>query len=316
VKSYEFINLKIIFSGTPEFAAIALEILLEQKHRIVGVLTQPDRQSGRGLQFLPSPVKQLATKHGICSFQPTTLKNQEIQHQLSELNADLMIVAAYGLILPKAVLEIPKYGCLNIHASILPRWRGAAPIQRAILAGDNKTGITIIEMDEGLDTGKMLLKEECIIAANDTAASLQGKLARIGGQLAAKALIELKQGGLNALTQDSSVATYAAKLNKAEARLDWSENAIQLERAVRAYQPYPIAHSYFNEIQLKILKVSIIENMSGKPGSVLYVDKNAIVVACGQGALALEVLQRPGGKVLPCSQFLQGFPVVAGENFT
>jgi methionyl-tRNA formyltransferase len=307
--------LKIIFAGTPHFAEKALEALLQKQVEVVAVLTQPDRPSGRGMQLKPSPVKQLAEQNGLPVLQPVSLKNAEIQQQLSAYQADLMIVAAYGLILPQVVLQIPRLGCLNIHASLLPRWRGAAPIQRAILAGDTETGITIMQMDVGLDTGDMLLKKSCPIGQKDTADTLHDKLAELGADAISEALDLLEQGKLNAVPQDNQLATYAAKLTKDEAQLDWTRAAAELERMVRGYNPFPGASSFINDTQIRIWQASLSEGMSGEPGEILAVDKNTLVVACGNGALSLEVMQRPNAKALPAAQFLQGFHLKAGDRF-
>ena len=306
--------MKIIFAGTPQFAASALAALL-QEHQVVAVLTQPDRSSGRGMQLTASPVKQLALEHGVPVLQPTSLKSVEAQQAIAALDADVMVVAAYGLILPKAVLQLPRHGCLNIHASLLPRWRGAAPIQRAILAGDSETGITIMQMDEGLDTGDMLLRHTCPIAPTDTGATLHDKLAGIGAISILEALRLLQQQSLVPVRQDDAAATYAAKLLKSEAQIDWRQDAQQIERAVRAYNPFPVCHADFNGVALKIWQAGLCANEQGEPGKVMSVDKQGITVACGQGALRLEVLQRPGGKAQPAAQFLQAMPVKAGDNF-
>lgn len=307
--------MKIIFAGTPQFAADALAALLAQHHDVVAVLTQPDRPAGRGMQLALSPVKQLAEQHKIPVLQPLSLKSEEIQRQLTEFNADVMIVAAYGLILPVPVLQMPRYGCLNIHASLLPRWRGAAPIQRAILAGDETTGITIMQMDEGLDTGNMLLKKTCPIDPADTAQTLLDKLSKLGAEAIVEALQKMQQGMLLAEHQDSARATYAAKLSKAEARLDWTQAAQQLERAVRGYNPFPVASAILNKTSFKIWKTTAIDDISGEPGLIMAIDNRGIVVACGRGALCLEVLQRPNGKALPFKQFLQGITIRAGDRF-
>lgn len=306
--------MKIIFAGTPHFAAQALEALIAQ-HQIAAVLTQPDRPSGRGMHLTPSPVKQLALQHGLPVLQPTTLKSEDIQQTLREMQADLMVVAAYGLILPKAVLQIPRLGCFNIHASLLPRWRGAAPIQRAILAGDAETGITIMQMDEGLDTGDMLLCKPCGIEGTDTAETLHDKLAALGAQAICEALQKMAQAGLTPEKQDGTNATYAAKLTKAEAVLDWNLTAVELERAVRAYFPFPVASSIHSGTPIKILKAVVKPALGSAPGCVESVDKDGIQVACGKGALLLQTLQKPGGKPLPAAQFLQGFPVKVGDRF-
>jgi len=231
------------------------------------------------------------------------------------LQADVMVVAAYGLILPLPVLQLPRLGCLNIHASLLPRWRGAAPIQRAILAGDKETGITIMQMDEGLDTGAMLIKKSCPIGDGDTAHTLHDKLAILGAQAIIEALQKLEQGSLIGMVQDSTQANYAAKLSKAEARLDWNQSATHLERAVRAYNSFPVAHTILNGTAIKVWQASASEE-AGEPGTVLAVNKHGIQVACGQGALYLEALQRPNGKILPVTQFLQGYMVKVGDRFS
>ena len=307
--------MRIIFAGTPDFAASALNALLENKYKVVAVLTQPDRPAGRGLQVTPSPVKKLALQHEIPVMQPLSLKDDEVQKQLASFNADVMIVAAYGLILPLAVLQGPRYGCLNIHASLLPRWRGAAPIQRALLAGDRETGITIMQMDEGLDTGAMLLKKICPITLQDTSQTLHDKLANLGAQAIIETLHKLEQSGLSAIAQDPSQATYAEKLSKAEAQLDWQQSASQLARAVRAYNPFPGAYSSINGITVKMWQASETAEMQNEAGTVLEVNKQGIKVACGQGTLILEVLQKSGGKAVPSSQFVQGFKIKPGDRF-
>lgn len=308
--------MKVIFAGTPQFAAAALQALWTQQFDVVAVLTQPDRPAGRGMQLSPSPVKQLALQHGLMVLQPETLKAPDIQCQLAALAADIMVVAAYGLILPKAVLQLPRLGCLNIHASLLPRWRGAAPIQRAIQAGDAETGITIMQMDEGLDTGDMLLKKRCPVLPNETAQTLHDKLAALGAEAIVDALHLLEQGKLTGEPQDGAHATYADKLVKTEARINWYDPAEQIERMVRAFIPFPVAQTKFNDIPVKIWQASICSELSGNPGKILSIGKNGIVVACGKGALCLERLQRPNGKPLPAVQFIQGFALQPGDSFT
>lgn len=307
--------MKIIFAGTPQFAASALAALMKD-HQIVAVLTQPDRPSGRGMHLTASPVKQLAIQHGLPVLQPSTLKTEEAQRAIASLDADVMVVAAYGLILPKAVLQMPRKGCLNIHASLLPRWRGAAPIQRAILAGDTETGITIMQMDEGLDTGDMLVKRVCTIAPDDTAQSLHDKLAELGAQAIIEALQKMEFGKLHPEQQDMQQATYAAKLTKSEAQLDWNQDAMQLERAVRGYFPFPAAYALFGETPIKILRASMGTGKEAMAGNVIAVDKERIHVACGKGVLALEILQKPGGKPLPVAQFVQSFSIKVGDRFS
>jgi methionyl-tRNA formyltransferase len=304
---------KIIFAGTPQFAALALEAL-HREHQIVAVLTQPDRPSGRGMQLAHSPVKQFALSQGLLVLQPATLKIEPAQQVVAALDAEVMVVAAYGLILPKAVLDMPRYGCLNIHASLLPRWRGAAPIQRAIQAGDAETGITIMQMDEGLDTGDMLLRRACPIAVGDTAAVLHDKLAMLGADSIIKALRLLQAGQLQPVRQNNAEACYAPKLLKSEAVIDWRLDARVIERTVRAFNPFPVCQSAFRGVTIKIWQASLID-MNGAPGTVLVADKRGIVVACGDGALCLEILQRPGGKAQTAAHFMQAVPVQPGDIF-
>ncbi len=307
--------MKIIFAGTPHFAASALAALLEE-HQIVAVLTQPDRPSGRGMQLTASPVKQLALQHGLTVLQPESLKGEAAQQAIAALDADVMVVVAYGLILPKAVLEMPRLGCLNVHASLLPRWRGAAPIQRAILAGDSETGITIMQMDAGLDTGDMLLRHTCPIAETDNAVTLHDKLAEMGAHSIVEALRLLEQSRLIPVRQDNDAACYAAKLLKSEARIDWRQDAQQIARAVRAYNPFPVCQTSLNDVVIKVWQAGVCVDKQGNPGVVLEVDKQGITVACGKDALRLEVLQRSGGKAQHAVQFLQAMPVNVGENFS
>ncbi len=307
--------MKIIFAGTPIFAEKALNALLQHEVEIAAVLTQPDRPSGRGMKLKQSSVKDLAIKYGLRVLQPHSLKAAEIQKQLHEFEADVMVVAAYGLILPQSVLQIPRYGCLNIHASLLPRWRGAAPIQRAIQAGDDATGITIMQMDAGLDTGDILLKRTCQIEMTDTAETLHDKLALLGAKTIIEALVQLEQSKLNNIPQENSIATYAAKLTKEEAQIDWNRDASEIERNIRAYNPYPGAWTSINDTLLRIWQCSLNQENVGAPGEVIEVNKNALVVACGSGSLQLEVLQKPNAKSMSVNQFLQGFNITAGSRF-
>ena len=303
--------MRIIFAGTPHFAASALAALVGE-HQVIAVLTQPDRPAGRGMQLAESPVKQFARPHNLTVLQPVTLKTEEAQRPLAALDADVMVVAAYGLILPQAVLQMPHHGCLNIHASLLPRWRGAAPIQRAILAGDTETGITIMQMDAGLDTGDMLLRQTCPIAESDTAKTLHDKLAEIGASSILEALRLLQANRLVPIKQDNNAACYAAKLTKSEAQIDWRQDARQIERAVRAYNP---CHANLNGVTIKIWQANVCPDTRGEPGAVLAVDRRGITVACGKDALRLEILQRPGGKAQPAAQFLQAMPIKVGDMF-
>jgi len=304
--------MKIIFAGTPEFAALALQALLAAGHSVPLVLTQPDRPAGRGMQLLPSAVKRLAQAHHLTLYQPERLKDPASQGPLRDTAADLMVVAAYGLILPQAVLDLPRLGCLNIHASLLPRWRGAAPIQRAIAAGDTETGITIMRMDAGLDTGPMLLRRAVPIGTADTAATLHDTLARLGAETIVDALATLET--LVPTPQPDAGATYAAKIAKHEAALYWRQPAQQLERQVRAFNPFPTATAIFNGVPLKIWSAAL-SAAGGTPGTVLEVDDKGILVACGSGALRLTELQKQGGKRLAARDFLNGFPVAPGAAF-
>jgi methionyl-tRNA formyltransferase len=306
--------MRLIFAGTPEFAARALADLIRAGHEVALVLTQPDRPAGRGMSLAMSPVKQMALVHHLTILQPVTLKHTEIQGQLAAVGADVMIVAAYGLILPKEVLATPPLGCLNIHASLLPRWRGAAPIQRAILAGDSETGITIMQMDEGLDTGPILLEFPVSIGADDTAQTMHDKLAAQGGEAIVSALARLQAGTLPGRAQDESQSTYAAKLSKTEARLDWNQPAAELERAVRAYNPFPVAQTSFRGETWRIWK-AVCQEGGGLPGTVLRAGKDGLLVACGNGTLLLQEVQKAGGKRLALAQFLPGNPVRPGERF-
>ena len=307
--------MRVIFAGTPEFAAKALAALVESGHCLQLVLTQPDRPAGRGMNLAMSAVKEWALGHGMTVAQPLSLRTPDARALIAAADADVMVVAAYGLILPREVLALPRHGCLNIHASLLPRWRGAAPIQRALLAGDQETGITIMRMDEGLDTGPMLLKYPLAIRADDTAESLHDRLSVLGAAAIVEALARLGQGKLAGQPQDEAMATYAPKLTKAEARLDWSLSAAQLERAVRAYVPFPVAHTNLKGETWRIWKARVEEGTGGRPGEILRVDKEGVLVACGDGALLLQEIQKAGGRRLPLAQFLQGHRVAPGEAF-
>jgi methionyl-tRNA formyltransferase len=298
--------MRLIFAGTPTFAAAALDALADAGHEICLVLTQPDRPAGRGMKLTPSAVKQAAQARGLQLYQPTSLKTAEAQDALRAVAAEVMVVAAYGLILPQAVLDIPCRGCLNIHASLLPRWRGAAPIQRAILAGDKVTGITIMQMNAGLDTGAMLLKTTVPIYDDDTAGSLHDTLARVGAASIVEALAKLDE--LMPQAQDDALATYAAKLTKEEARLDWSRPAAELARAVRAYNPVPGAHTLLDGQMVKIWRATAqaLNQPGASPGEVLAADEHGIVVACGGGALRVAELQLAGGKRMDAAALASG----------
>ncbi|MBD9483324.1 methionyl-tRNA formyltransferase [Pseudomonas sp. PDM14] len=292
--------MRIVFAGTPEFAAQHLQALLDAGRQVVAVYTQPDRPAGRGQKLTPSPVKQLALAHDIPVLQPPTLRAAEAQAELAALAPDLMVVVAYGLILPQVVLDIPRLGCINSHASLLPRWRGAAPIQRAVQAGDAESGVTVMRMEAGLDTGPMLLKVTTPISASDTGGSLHDRLAELGPQAVLQAIDGLQAGTLHGEVQDDSLATYAHKLNKDEARLDWARPALELERLIRAFNPWPICHSTLNGEPLKVLAASLGEG-SGLPGTIIAASRDGLTVACGASALRLTRLQLPGGKPLAFS---------------
>ncbi len=303
--------MKLIFAGTPEFAAQALSAVIAAGHEVCLVLTQPDRPAGRGMALQPSAVKKVALAHGIEVFQPLTLKDNEAQAKIAEVGAELMVVAAYGLILPQVVLDMPRLGCLNIHASLLPRWRGAAPIQRALLAGDAQTGVCIMQMEAGLDTGPVLLREAFDITSDDTSASLHDKLADSGARLIVDALLRLP---LPAQAQSEEGLTYADKIEKTEALIDWSKSAAELDRHLRAFNPFPGAQTVFAGQTVKLWVARPVDG-AGEKGCILAVDRKNIVIACGQGALAVSELQRAGGKRLPVQQYLAGHSLKVGDRF-
>jgi len=297
--------LRVAFAGTPEFARPALEALIAQ-HVVVGVLTQPDRPSGRGRHLSGSPVKTLAAAHALPLLQPTTLRSADARAQLAAWHADVLVVVAYGLLLPPEVLRAPRYGCINIHASLLPRWRGAAPVQRAILAGDTRTGVTIMQMDAGLDTGPILLSRELAIGERDTAGSLLEALATLGAATLLTVLEGLAAGTLTAHPQPQSGVTHAAKIAKSEARIDWSQDAVSIERQVRAFNPWPIAETELGGERLRIhsaVNVSSKVEKRGEPGSIIGLSDGNLLVQCGQGTvLGLREVQKPGGRVLQVSE--------------
>lgn len=303
-------TLNIIFAGTPDFAAQHLQALLESEHNVIAVYTQPDKPAGRGKKLQASPVKQLAEKHQIPVYQPKSLRKEEVQAELKALNADVMVVVAYGLILPQAVLEAPKYGCLNVHGSILPRWRGAAPIQRAIWAGDQQTGVTIMQMDVRLDTGDMLHKVTTPILPTETSASLYAKLAELGPPALLEVLNGLAIQQFKPEKQDESLANYAEKLTKEEAKLDWMLSAAQLERNIRAFNPAPIAYLTVNvngvEERVKIYQAQVLPHQEKTAGTVLNVSKNGIEIATTEGVLNITQLQPSGKKPMSVQDFLNG----------
>lgn len=298
-------KLKLIFAGTPDFAARHLAALLSSDHEVVAVYTQPDKPAGRGQKLTASPVKELALAHSLPVYQPASLRNEEAQAELAALGADLMVVVAYGLILPKAVLDTPRLGCLNVHGSLLPRWRGAAPIQRAIWAGDAETGVTIMQMDVGLDTGAMIRKVSCPIAFDETSASLYDKLAELGPQALVDTLNAMAAGDTAAEAQDDGLANYAQKLSKEEARIDWSMEAVAIERCIRAFNPWPISWFEVAEQTIKVWQAEVIDSDHGQSaGTLLKADKQGIDVATGKGVLRLLTLQPPGKKVMSVPDLL------------
>lgn len=298
-------SLRVIFAGTPDFAARHLDALLAANYNVVGVFTQPDRPAGRGKKLMPSPVKVVAQEHGLPVFQPASLRPADNQQLIADLNADIMVVVAYGLILPKAVLEMPRLGCINVHGSLLPRWRGAAPIQRSLWAGDDETGVTIMQMDVGLDTGDMLYKLACPITPDDTSASLYDKLAELGPQGLIETLQLLASGKAKPEVQDESKVTYAEKLSKEEALLDWSLSAAQLERCIRAFNPWPMSYFMMDGQPVKVWKASVIETtMNAAPGTILEADKQGIQIATAQGVLNIQELQPAGKKAMKAQDLL------------
>lgn len=306
--------MKIVFAGTPTFAAAALAALHDHGHEIVAVLTQPQRPSGRGMKVQPSAVAQEAAKRGLTVLEPPTLKDAAFQAQLRAFKADVFVVAAYGLLLPQAVLDIPPRGCLNIHGSLLPRWRGAAPVQRAIEAGDTETGICIMKMDAGLDTGPVLLETRIPIAPDETSTSLFEKLTRTGAQAIVDTLVRFDQ--LQPTPQPLEGATYAKKILKEEARIDWREPAAIIERRIRAFDPFPGCETALGGTKLKIWRATADENApNSAPGLVFASSAERVLVQTGQGALSLKVVQQPGGKRLPIGEFQRGHPIACGSIF-
>ncbi|MGE5387216.1 MAG: methionyl-tRNA formyltransferase [Betaproteobacteria bacterium] len=303
--------MKIIFAGTPDFAASALKALAQAGHEIALVLTQPDRPSGRGMSVHPSPVKRLALELGTDVFQPATLKDPAAQARIAEAGAEVMVVAAYGLLLPQAVLDLPRQGCLNIHASLLPRWRGAAPIQRAIEAGDTETGVCIMQMEAGLDTGPVLARKAIPIAPDDTASSVHDRLADLGAGMIVEVLARLP---LAAEAQDSAGVTYASKIVKSEAAVDWRRPAAIIDRMIRAFDPFPGAQATLSGVGVKVFRSAVAAG-KGSPGEILGVDRGGVTVACGEGAVRLAELQKAGGKRLPVAQFIAGHPLDTGQRF-
>ncbi|MFD1216739.1 methionyl-tRNA formyltransferase [Microbulbifer celer] len=306
-------SLNIIFAGTPDFAAVHLQTLLDSEHNVIAVYSQPDRPAGRGKKLLASPVKQLALEHDIPVYQPLSLRDEAAQQDLAALNADLMVVVAYGLILPQVVLDTPRLGCVNVHASLLPRWRGAAPIQRAVEAGDAESGVAIMQMEAGLDTGPVLVEARTPIAGNETGGSLHDKLAQLGGPALLEALAQLEGGTANPQVQDDMLANYAGKISKEEARIDWTQPAAELERQVRAFNPFPVCWTEYRDgkgkpQRLRVYGARLEQGChNDQPGTILSTDDEGILVTCGREALRLTQLQLPGKKSLPVAEILKGY---------
>ena len=308
--------LKIVFAGTPDFAALHLSSLIDSEHEVIAVYSQPDRPAGRGKKLQPSPVKQVALEHNIDVYQPVNFKDPADVAQLDALNADVMIVVAYGLLLPQSVLDAPKHGCLNVHASLLPRWRGAAPIQRCIEAGDKMTGITIMQMDAGLDTGDMLHKITTGITLDDTGGSLHDRLAAIGPQSLLATLAQLEAGELQPEKQNDAQANYAHKLKKEEALLDWSQNADDLALRVRAFNPFPVAFTLLGNDRIRVLKATALEKVTQlQPGTIAQVSADGIEVACAEGVLRLEQIQLAGKKAMMVADVINGQPNLFQANY-
>lgn len=298
-------SLRIVFAGTPDFAARHLAALLSSEHEVIAVYTQPDRPAGRGKKLTASPVKNLALEHSIPVFQPENFKSEQAKQELVELNADIMVVVAYGLLLPLQVLDTPKLGCINVHGSILPRWRGAAPIQRSIWAGDKETGVTIMQMDIGLDTGDMLQIATLPIEASDTSASMYEKLAELGPKALVECLNDIAEDKAVPVKQDDSLANYAKKLSKEEARIDWTQSADFIERCVRAFNPWPMSYFSVEENNIKVWKSRVEKEATDKaPGTILKADKSGIYIATGEHVLVLEQIQIPGKKAMSVQDVL------------
>ena len=309
-------SLRIIFAGTPEFAAVHLSALINSEHEVIAVYSQPDRPAGRGKKLQPSPVKQVALEHNIAVYQPLNFKDPADIAELNALQADVMIVVAYGLLLPQAVLDAPKYGCLNVHASLLPRWRGAAPIQRCIEAGDKVTGITIMQMDAGLDTGAMLNKVSTGIALDETGGSLHDRLASLGPDSLLTTLAQLQAGTLQPEQQNDALANYAHKLKKEEALLDWSQNAETLALQVRAFNPFPVAYTLLGNDRIRVLQASAVDKVTQlQPGTIANVSAEGIEVACADGVLRLEQIQLAGKKAMMVADVINGQPTLFQPNY-
>ena len=298
--------MRVIFAGTPDFAAAHLQALIDSpQHSVIAVYTQPDRPAGRGKKLRASPAKELAIAHDLPVYQPQSLKDPEQQQILADLQADIMVVVAYGLILPQAVLDIPKQGCINVHGSILPRWRGAAPIQRAIEAGDEETGVTIMQMDAGLDTGAMLSVARCQIESTDNSASLFKKLEGLGADALLSTLENIQDGKALGVVQNESQSNYAPKINKQEALIDWSKPAAVLDRQIRAFNPFPAAYTLLGDLRIKVWQAEPVDEAGQVPGQIVRADNSGILVSCGQQSLLLTQIQLPGKSRMPVSEILK-----------
>lgn len=316
--------LKIIFAGTPHFAAHHLQALIDSDHDIVAVYTQPDRPSGRGKKLTPSPVKKLALENTIAVEQPVSLKDSDAQNTLAAYHADVMVVVAYGLLLPQIVLNTPQYGCLNVHGSLLPRWRGAAPIQRSVESGDTETGITIMQMDKGLDTGDMLLKVICPLDEQETSASLHDKLMLLGAPALLEVLSQLPPQSLTPEKQDNTLACYAEKITKQEAQIDWSESAETILRKIQAFNPFPVAYTFLNDERIKIYSATMMKTLSEPTnaasviGTVHAIDETNIIIVCGVGMIRINTLQIPNKKMMTVKELMNGYAdrFSVGQQFT
>lgn len=311
------VSYKIIFAGTPEFAVPALQAIWHSQHQLVAVYTQPDRPSGRGRTLTMTPVKKWALNHDLPIFTPPSLKNENALQQLQRLQADVMVVAAYGLLLPPPILETPHYGCINIHASLLPRWRGASPIQSALLAGDSETGITIMQMDQGLDSGDMLLAESLTITANETAAKLHDRLATLGAKLVVKALDDLTTLQANAKPQNPALVTYAPKIKKTDAAIDWHQSAAQIARQIQAFNPWPVAYSDLEGTRVRIWQAYAVDGTcNSNAGTIVEVNPKGVLVASKEGCLCIQELQLPGGKRITANEFSNAHPDLMDKKFS